>query len=173
MAAVAEHCVLLLRVTDLTQIHLVIRHFPVRDAFAVAFAVFEAAQILVARIFLNVGALSVAHVFDPVTVVRVACRVFHFTLALAPPQDEVAIVHDARAGDVLASSVVVALQELAAVVLAREAGLNRLRAGKGLDRVTPGLSPQVLDQAIGTGEQASSTELRASVSIVNTSPQRI
>lgn len=77
MPTVIEQGVLLLSVTDLTQIHFFIGYLPVADALAVAFAVLVPADILVACLALDVRALSVTNAVEPVTVVRVPGWVLH------------------------------------------------------------------------------------------------
>jgi hypothetical protein len=64
---------------------------------------------------------------------------------------------------VLASSVIVPLEEITTVVITSESGFNGLGTGESLDRMPPGLSPQVLDEAIRAGEQTSKAKLGALV----------
>lgn len=72
MPAVVKQCVLLFAVTDLTQVHLLVGHFPVADALPVPFAVFVPADVLVAGLAFDEGPMPVAPVVDPVPVIRVA-----------------------------------------------------------------------------------------------------
>lgn len=72
MSTLGENCIHFLGVTDLAQIQLFVGHFPVADALAVAFAILEAADILVACRLLNVSTLPMAYIFDPITIVRIA-----------------------------------------------------------------------------------------------------
>ena len=83
MATVIEQGVLLLAVTDLTQIHFFIGYLPVADALAVTLAVLVPADILVARLALDVRALSVADTVEPVTVIRVTGRILHEAASMA------------------------------------------------------------------------------------------
>lgn len=69
MTTLSEDSIHFFGVTDLAQVQLCVSHFPVADAPAVAFAILEAADILVACRLLNVSTLSMAYVFDPITVV--------------------------------------------------------------------------------------------------------
>ena len=69
VTAVIEQSVLFLAVADLTQIHFFIGYLPVADSLAMAFAVFESANVLVARCLLDICALSMTHILDPVTVI--------------------------------------------------------------------------------------------------------
>lgn len=71
MTTLGEDSIHFLGVTDLAQIQLCVGHLPVADALAVAFAILEAADILVTCCLLNVSTLSMAYIFDPITVVRV------------------------------------------------------------------------------------------------------
>lgn len=69
VTTLGEDCIHFLGVTDLAQIQLCVGHLPVADALAVAFAILEATDILVACRLFNIGTLSMAYIFDPVTVV--------------------------------------------------------------------------------------------------------
>lgn len=96
VAAITEHSVLLLRVTDLAQIHFFIGYFQVMDAFTMTFAILEAANVLVARLLLSKGSMAMANILHPVTIVGVASWVVHFALAMAASENEVALVYSAR-----------------------------------------------------------------------------
>lgn len=69
VTTLSEDGIHFLSVTDLAQIQLCVSHFPIADALAVAFSILEAADILVACRLLNVSTLSMAYIFDPITVV--------------------------------------------------------------------------------------------------------
>jgi hypothetical protein len=71
---------------------------------------------------------------------------------MALAENKIAGVGSGRVGDVLAFAVVVALQELAAVVLAAEGGIDGLGAGEGTSWVIALRCEEVVDQPIGTGE---------------------
>jgi hypothetical protein len=152
MATVIEQGVLLLTVADLAQIHLFVSDLPVADALAVSFAVLVAADIFVACLLLDEGALAVALVFVPVSIVGIAGGVLHGTAAVALAEDKVADVGGRRVGDVLAFAVVVALQEFAAVVLAVKGGIDGLGAGEGPSGLIALRCEEVVDQSIRTGE---------------------
>lgn len=72
MTTLGKDCIHFLGITYLAQIQLCVGHLPVADALAVAFAILEAADILVACRLLNISTLSMAYIFDPITVVCVA-----------------------------------------------------------------------------------------------------
>lgn len=163
MSTVAEDRVLLFRVTDLAQICLFIGHFPVADTFAVPLAIFVTTDVLVAGILLDICTLTVAYVVDPVTFVGVTSWVLHLPAAMAPAKDKFTFVNSACCGQVLALTVVVALEEVTTVEVIGESGFDRLVTSESLDGVVSGLGPEVLNQTIGTGKQAGNTEFRASV----------
>lgn len=73
---------------------------------------------------------------------------------MASAKDEVAFVYHACARDVLASTMVIALEEVTAVVVAGEVRFDSLNAGETLDWMTARLGPQVLNQTVRTGEQS-------------------
>lgn len=154
MSTITEHRILFFRVADLAQICLFVGHFPVADTLAVPFAVFVATDVFIPGLFFDVGALAVTHVFNPITLVGVTSRVLHLSLAMAFSEHKVALINSARARDVLTTAVIVALQEIATVEVTGEGCFNRLGTCEALNGVVPGLSPQVLDQTVRTGEKA-------------------
>lgn len=170
MPAVIKQRILLLRVADLAEIHLLVGDFPVADAFAVTFAVLVATDVPVAGLAFHEGALAVALVVDPVAVIRVAGRILHQTLPVTLSEDEVAGVSGARVRDVRSLAVVVAFVELAAVVVTIEGGVDCLGTGEGTGGVVARRGPDILDEEIRAGEETGSTQLGPSgyeVSIVH------
>lgn len=75
-------------------------------------------------------------------------------MAVASAKDEVAFVHHASAGDVLAFTMVITFEEATTIVVVCEGGFDSLRAGETLDWVTARIGPQVLNQTIRTGKQS-------------------
>lgn len=69
MTTLGKDCIHFLSVTNLAQIQLCVGHLPVANALAVAFAILEAADISVACRLLNVSTLSMAYIFNPITVI--------------------------------------------------------------------------------------------------------
>lgn len=109
MTTVAEDGVLFLGVTDLTQIHFVVSHLPVADAFAVPLAVFISTDVFVAGLLLNVCTLSMTDIIDPVAIIGVTSWVFHLAPPVALSKDEIALVDSTCTRQMLASTVVVPL----------------------------------------------------------------
>lgn len=154
MATRIKQRILILRVADLAQAHLLIGHFPIANALSVAFSIAVAAHVLVPRLALDKRALPVPLVLLPVTLVRVAGRVLHSSLALAVAEDEVAGVRRARVGDVRAVAVPLAVLEVAGVVVAAVSGFDGLCACKGAGWVSSPECPVVEDEFIGGREEA-------------------
>ena len=69
MTTLGKDCIHFLGVTDLAQIQLCVGHLPVANALAVAFTILETADIFVACRLLNVSTLSMAYIFNPITVI--------------------------------------------------------------------------------------------------------
>lgn len=97
VATVAENGVLLLGIADLAEIRLFISHLPVADTLAVSLAILVAADILVASLLFDIGALSMAHILNPITVISVTCRIFHLAWTMAPTEDKIALIDGSRA----------------------------------------------------------------------------
>lgn len=95
VATVIEESILLFTIANLAKIHLLIGHFPVADTLAMAFAVFVATNVLVARLALDKCTLAMALVFYPVTLVSVPRWILHLTLAVALAKDKLSNVHSA------------------------------------------------------------------------------
>lgn len=72
---------------------------------------------------------------------------------MASAKDEVSFVHHACARDVLASTMMIALEEATTIVVICEGGFNGLSAGETLDWMAARIGPQVLNQTVRTGEQ--------------------
>ena len=64
---------------------------------------------------------------------------------MASAKDEVAVVYHACARDVLASTMMIALEEVTAVVVTGEIGFDGLNPGETMDWMTARLGPQVLN----------------------------
>lgn len=92
VATVIEQGILLFAVTDLTEIHFFIGYFPVADTFPMTFTIFVTAHILVACLLLDEGALAMALIFEPISVIGVANRILQESLTMTLSEDEISIV---------------------------------------------------------------------------------
>lgn len=110
-----------------------------------ALAVLEATHVLVAGGLFDIGALPVADILDPVTVVGIASGIVNLSLSVTSAENEVSFVDHARAGDVRAFAVVVPLEEVTAIVVVCEGGFDGLASGEALDGMTARVCPQVMN----------------------------
>lgn len=155
MSAIVDERIFLLRVADLAEVHLLVRHLPEGNALAVALTILVAAHVLVAGRLLDEGPLAVSLVISPVAFVRVAGRILHLARSVALAEKKLSRVRRAIIRDVRSGPVVVALEELAAVVVPVEGRLNGLMATEGADRMSPAGRPQVLRQLIRIRQESS------------------
>jgi len=137
MTAVIKEGVLLFSIADLAKIHLLIRNFPVAYTFAVALTILVATDVLVASLAFNEGAMTVALIFDPVTLISVTRGILHLSLAMALTENEVPNVGCTRVRDMCTFAVVAAFIEIAAVVVATEGRINSLCSRESLCGVVP------------------------------------
>lgn len=179
MAARVKQRVLVLRVANLAQAHLLVGNLPIADALAVPLAVPVPAHVLVARLALDERALPVPLVRVPVAFVRVARRVLHLAFALPEPEDKGPRVGGARVGDVRAVPVPVTVLERAGVVVAAIAGFYRLCSCESARRVVAGEGPVIEYEVLGVGEEPFFSEFlfpartNVSISFKNNSKKKI
>lgn len=110
-----------------------------------ALAVLEATHILVASGLFDIGALPVADILDPVTVVGVASGIVKLSLSVTSAENEVPSVDHARAGYVRALTMVVPLEEVTTIIVVCEGGFDGLASGEALDGMTARVCPQVMN----------------------------
>jgi hypothetical protein len=152
MSTVVEQGILLLVVTDLAEVHLLIRHLPVADPLAVAFTVLIATNIFITRLDFDKGALAMTLILHPVALVDVTRGIFHPPLTVTFTEHKVPFIDRARIRDVQALPVVATLYELATIIIAAEIGVDGLGAGGCLDRVIPRCRPKIVNQGIRFSE---------------------
>lgn len=152
MATLCKDSIHFFSVTDLTQVELCVRYLPVADSLTMTFAVLESANILITRGALNICALSMADIFNPVTVVRITRGIDQFALTMASTKDKVTLVDHTGAGYVCSFAMLMTLHEVTAVVVLSECGLNGLVTGETVNWMAARMGPQILDETIRTGE---------------------
>lgn len=108
-----------------------------------------------------------ALVFKPVTVISITGRVLHKALTVAFAEHMVALVRGGRVRDVRTFAVEITVLEVAAVVLARESGIDGLGSREGLRWVIASGCPQIPNQLIGVGEKTRDVQFGASVCRIN------
>lgn len=160
--AIIEQGILFFAVADLAEVHLLVGDLPVADAFAVALAVLVPADVLVAGLLLDKGALSVALVLKPVAIVDITGGILHATLAVAFSEHVVAGVGRGGVGDVCAFAVEVAVPEVAAVVLAGEGGVDCLGSCESLRGMVTSGGPKIANKLIGIGKEPGHVEFSTS-----------
>ncbi|KAH8430833.1 uncharacterized protein LDX57_008497 [Aspergillus melleus] len=141
MSAIVEQGVLLLAVANLAEIHLLLGDLPVADAFAVALAVLVAADVLVARLLLDEGTLSMALILKPVAIVGITGWVLQETFAVAFAEHVVAGVGGGGVRDMRAFAVEVAILEFTAIIITGERGVDGLGPREGFGRMIASGSP--------------------------------
>lgn len=97
MAAITEDSILFFRATDLAEIRFLVSHFPIANTLTMSLSILVTTDVFIAGLLFNIGSLSMAHIFNPVTIVGITRRVVHLSLAMAPSKDKVTLVDGASA----------------------------------------------------------------------------
>ena len=124
VSTIIEQGILVLAITDLTEIHLLVCDFPVADAFAVSLPIPVATNILIACFALGEGTLTVPLVFDPIARVRISRCILHCTTTMALPEHKITCVGGGCIGDVRSFAVIVTLLKFPRIIIAAESGIN-------------------------------------------------
>jgi hypothetical protein len=165
MAARVEQSVLIFRIADLAQAHLLVGYLPVTNALAMSFAVTVAADIFVPSLSLDKGTLPVALILEPIALIGVTGRIFHKSVALAKSENKAASVGAAGIRDVGANPVPLAALEGSGIVLASIGSLDSLDASERVDGMPSGQVPVIEHESVGSRELAGFSKLQTTIGI--------